>query len=191
MGRRQQKVGKEKAYPNSKLPVSEIHGSKFKLDPASNPGQTPVVRITHSVFLFRVSEYPLNGLFSHRVNVFSTLRFPNCFTISRYSWRTNIPVIDRVILIIPRFVPVFSSLVSGIRQDRNLSVLQCLLCDPRSFVSCVHCLSLVFLLVRAGFDMGCVYEDNAGVYHPVIQRFFRICSKISLLSSSGNRLQNA
>lgn len=34
-----------------------------------------------------------------------------------------------------------------------------------------YLLFLVFLLVCAGFDVGSIYEDRAGIYHPVIQRF--------------------
>ena len=45
----------------------EIHSNKFKPRPIRNLGQTPIIRITHTVFFFGVGKDPLNGFLVLRV----------------------------------------------------------------------------------------------------------------------------
>ena len=62
--------------------------------------------------------------------------------------RTNILVIYRIVFILPGFVSIFFPFPSRIRQNRYLSIIQYLFCNPRCFIAGIHCYKLYFKFAR-------------------------------------------
>ena len=76
-------------------------------------------------------------------------------------------------------------------QGRKRSFLPPMLYCHLHFCRSRYLFLLKFLLIGGCFDVCSVYKYHPGLYHSVVQRLFRVCSKISSLNSGGKRLQNA
>jgi len=85
-----EKAGKGWVIPRPCCQLFEVHSSELKPDPLRDSGQASVMRITHSVFFFRVSKHPLYRLTSHGVGLFAQIGFPYCVRYL-YIFRPDVP----------------------------------------------------------------------------------------------------
>ena len=70
---------KKGVFPTPFCELFQVHRSIFKPHPACDPGQTSMMRITHSVFFFCVGKNTFNCLFAHGVYFFSPICSPQLF----------------------------------------------------------------------------------------------------------------
>ena len=88
--------GKTRVIPTPDCQLFEIHGSKFKPDQSCDGGQTPVMCITHRVFLFCICKDPFNRFLALRINFFRTL----CFSYLFNQIQILLPDVRRVYLLL-------------------------------------------------------------------------------------------